>query len=163
MRVEAAVARAEGTGRAEGTARTAGTSGTGRAAGIGGTDGPARAEDAAEAVAPRRAVAGWDRVAAAALVRVARAIAAEALDVPGRAVRARVLDDGRGALAVDISGPLSIAPLGTHQPRQESVIAAAHRARGTIAERVAAITGRQVARVTIVFTSSVIVPPKRVR
>ncbi|PYY61746.1 hypothetical protein DEJ17_03245 [Curtobacterium sp. MCSS17_011] len=106
---------------------------------------------------------GSDRIGAHALVRTAQAIAAEALRVSAREVRARVTDDGRGALAVEITAPLALPVLGTHALPDEPVVATAHRARGTIAERFRTITGRQVARVTVTFASSIVDTPRRVR
>jgi hypothetical protein len=108
-------------------------------------------------------VPGSDRIGAHALVRTAQALAAESLRVPVREVRARVADDGRGALAVEITAPLALPVLGTHALPDEPVVATAHRARGTIAERFRSITGRQVARVTVTFASSVVETPRRVR
>ncbi|QQD76638.1 hypothetical protein I8920_02400 [Curtobacterium sp. YC1] len=108
-------------------------------------------------------VPGSDRIGAHALVRTAQAVAAEALRVAAREVRARVVDDGRGALAVEITAPLALPALGTHALPAEPVVATAHRARGTIAERFRAVTGRQVARVTVTFASSVVDTPRRVR
>jgi len=108
-------------------------------------------------------VPGSDRIGAHALVRTAQAVAAEALRVAAREVRARVADDGRGALAVEITAPLALPVLGAHALPDEPVVATAHRARGTIAERFRTITGRQVARVTVTFASSVVDTPRRVR
>jgi len=110
-----------------------------------------------------RTVAGWDRIGAAALVHTATAVAAEALRAPVADVRAKVIDDGRGALAVEVTGPLSIMPLGSHRPPSEPVLATAHRARGQIAERITSITGRHVSRVTVVFTSAAVDRADRVR
>ncbi|WP_181433166.1 MULTISPECIES: hypothetical protein [unclassified Curtobacterium] len=106
---------------------------------------------------------GSDRIGTSALVHTAQAVAAEALRVAFREVRARVADDGRGALAVEITAPLALPVLGSHALPDEPVVAAAHRARGTIAERFRTITGRQVARVTVTFASSVVDTPRRVR
>ncbi|MBF4614099.1 hypothetical protein [Curtobacterium sp. VKM Ac-1376] len=108
-------------------------------------------------------VPGSDSIGAHALVHTAQALAAESLRVPAREVRARVADDGRGALAVEITAPLALPVLGTHALPDEPVVATAHRARGTIAERFRTITGRQVARVTVTFASSVVETPRRVR
>jgi hypothetical protein len=108
-------------------------------------------------------VPGSDRIGVHALVRTAQAVAAEALRVAAREVRARVTDDGRGALAVEITAPLALPVLGSHALPDEPVVATAHRARGTIAERFRTITGRQVARVTVTFASSVVDAPRRVR
>ncbi len=109
------------------------------------------------------AVAGYDRIGTAALTHTAQAVAAEALGVPVREARARVTDDGRGSLAVEVTAPLALPALGTHALSGEPVLATAHRARGVIAERVRAITGRQVQRVTVTFSSSVVVSPGRTR
>jgi hypothetical protein len=108
------------------------------------------------------AVAGWDRIATAALVRTAQAVAAEALHTPVAEVRARVTDDGSGGLAVSVQTPMSVPRLGTGDVPAEPIVQTAHRARGVIAARVGAITGRTVARVDVVFASSVIDRPKRV-
>lgn len=108
-------------------------------------------------------VAGWDRIATSALVRTAQAVAAEALRAPAHDVRARIADDGNGALAVEITSPLAVPVLGSHEVPSEPVVATAHRARAAIAERVAGITGRQVQRVTVTFTTSVIATARRVR
>lgn len=108
-------------------------------------------------------VPGYDRIGAAALVHTAQAVAAEALRVPFREARARVADDGRGALEVEITAPLTVPVLGSHAVPDEPVLATAHRARATIAERLRAITGRQVGRVTVTFASSVVDTPRRVR
>lgn len=108
-------------------------------------------------------VRGADRIAVTALVRTAQAVASEALHAPVRDVRAHVSDDGRGALALDITGPMRMPVLGSHDVPDEPVLVTAHRARGVIAERVRTITGRQVARVSVTFTSSVIDTPRRVR
>jgi hypothetical protein len=97
------------------------------------------------------------------LHRTAQAVAAEALRAPVREVRARVADDGRGSLAVTVTAPLAVPVLGTHAVTDEPVVRRAHRARATIAERLAAITGRQVDRVDVTFSSSVIDVPRRVR
>lgn len=118
--------------------------------------------------APSRAVpvprvAGYDRIGTTALVRTAQAVAAEALRTPVREVRARVADDGRGSLAVEITSPLAVPVLGSHAVPDEPVVHTAHRARATIAERLNTITGRQVERVTITFASSVVDAPRRVR
>ncbi|WP_439693669.1 hypothetical protein ACRQ4B_05425 [Curtobacterium sp. SP.BCo] len=109
------------------------------------------------------AVAGYDRIGSAALVHTAQAVAAEALRVPFREARARVADDGHGALAVEITAPLALPALGTHAVPDEPVTTTAHRARATIAERLRAITGRQVERVSVTFSSSVLDAPRRVR
>jgi hypothetical protein len=53
--------------------------------------------------------------------------------------------------------------LGSHAVPDEPVVTSAHRARGTIAERLRTITGRQVSRVTVTFASSVVDVPRRVR
>jgi hypothetical protein len=119
------------------------------------SSGPA---DAATPLAP-----GWDRIGAAALTRTAQAVAAEALRAPFRDVRAHVSDDGRGALAIEVRGPLAVPELGSGRHLDEPVIVSAHRARAAIAERVSGITGRNVERVTVVFTSSVVEQRKRVR
>jgi len=109
------------------------------------------------------AVAGYDRIGTAALTHTAQAVAAEALRVPFREARARVADDGRGCLAVEVTAPLTVPVLGRHAVPAEPVLVTAHRARATIAERIRTITGRQVARVTVVFSSSVVDTPRRVR
>lgn len=106
---------------------------------------------------------GSDRIGTPALVRTAQAVAADALRVAVREVRARVADDGRGALAVDITAPLTLPALGSHAVPDEPVLATAHRARAVIAERFRTITGRQVARVTVTFASSATGTPRRVR
>ncbi|MBF4606126.1 hypothetical protein [Curtobacterium sp. VKM Ac-1393] len=106
---------------------------------------------------------GSDRIGTPALVHTAQAVAAEALRVAFREVRARVADDGRGALAVEITAPLTLPVLGSHAVPDEPVVTSAHRARGTIAERLRTITGRQVSRVTVTFASSVLDVPRRVR
>lgn len=108
-------------------------------------------------------VAGYDRIGTTALVRTAQAVAAEALRAPLREVRARVADDGRGSLAVTITAPLAVPVLGSHTVPDEPVVRTAHRARATIAERMVVITGRQVERVDVTFSSSVIDTPRRVR
>jgi hypothetical protein len=110
-----------------------------------------------------RHVPGADRIASPALVHTAQAVAAEALRVPFRQARARVADDGRGGLAVDVTAPLTLPVLGSHAVPDEPVLVTAHRARATIAERLRTITGRQVARVTVTFASSVVDVPRRVR
>ncbi|PZE27934.1 hypothetical protein [Curtobacterium sp. MCBD17_028] len=110
-----------------------------------------------------RPVPGWDRIAVPALVHTAQAAAAEALHVPVREVRARVADDGRGALAIEVRGPLALPQLGSHRVPDEPVLARTHRARGVIAERVHTVTGRHVSRVSVVFTSSIVEVPGRVR
>ena len=109
------------------------------------------------------AVAGYDRIGSAALVHTAQAVAAEALGVPFREARARVADDGHGALAVEITAPLTVPVLGSHANPDEPVTTSAHRARAAIAERLRTITGRQVERVTVTFTSSIVDTPRRVR
>jgi hypothetical protein len=106
---------------------------------------------------------GTDRIASAALVHTAQAVAAEALRVPLREVRARVADDGRGALAVEVTSPLTLPVLGSHTVPDEPVLATAHRARTTIAERFGTITGRKVERVSVTFSSAVLDTPRRVR
>lgn len=116
--------------------------------------------DAAGAVG---SLPGWDRIGAGALSRTAQAVAAEALRAPFRDVRAHVTDDGRGALAIEVRGPLTVPELGSGRHLDEPVLTSAHRARATIAERVSGITGRRVERVTVVFTASVVEQRKRVR
>jgi hypothetical protein len=106
---------------------------------------------------------GTDRIASPALVHTAQAVAAEALRAPLREVRARVVDDGRGALAVEITSPLTLPALGTHTVPGEPVLASAHRARATIAERFRSITGRKAERVSVTFASAVLDVPRRVR
>ncbi|ROP74793.1 hypothetical protein [Curtobacterium sp. PhB115] len=108
-------------------------------------------------------IPGSDRIGTTALVRTAQAVAAESLRVAFREVRARVADDGRGALAVEITAPLTLPVLGSHAVPDEPVVTTAHRARATIADRVRTITGRQVSRVTVTFASSVVDVPRRVR
>jgi hypothetical protein len=110
-----------------------------------------------------RPVAGSDRIASPALVHTAQAVAAEALRVPLREVRARVVDDGHGGLAVEVTSPLLLPVLGSHAVPDEPVLATAHRARTTIAERLRTITGRKVARVSLTFSSAVLQAPRRVR
>lgn len=133
---------------------------------------------------PADRVPGFDRIGTAALVHTAQVVAAEALGSSVRDVRARVADDGRGALAVTVTAPLVLPALGARsaaRPRttdasdasgasgaattaaSESVVARTHRARATVAERMSAITGRQVQRVDVTFTSSVVDTPGRVR
>ncbi|GAA3340708.1 hypothetical protein GCM10017714_21610 [Curtobacterium pusillum] len=109
------------------------------------------------------AVAGYDRIGAAALVHTAQAVAAEELRVPFQEARARVADDGHGALAVEITAPLAVPVLGSHAVPHEPVTTRAHRARGAIAERLQTITGRHVQRVTVTFSSSIVDVPRRVR
>jgi hypothetical protein len=120
-------------------------------------------------------VPGYDRIGTAALVHTAQAVAAEALGSSARDVRARVADDGRGSLAVTVTAPLVMPVLGARSTAAsdatdagstaapESVVARTHRARATVAERISAITGRQVQRVDVTFTSSVVDTPRRVR
>ncbi|KTR08343.1 hypothetical protein [Curtobacterium luteum] len=108
-------------------------------------------------------VPGWDRIGPAAIVHTAQAVASEALRAPFREVRARVADDGHGSLAVEITAPLVVPALGTGNVPSEPVLRSAHRARGTIAERLHAITGRQVDRVDVTYASSVVDVPRRVR
>jgi hypothetical protein len=128
-------------------------------------------------------VPGYDRIATAALVHTAQVVAAEALGSSVRDVRARVADDGRGSLAVTVTAPLVMPVLGARSTAgrdasdadasdasdggttapPESVVARTHRARATVAERISAITGRQVQRVDVTFTSSVVDTPRRVR
>ncbi|PYY33859.1 hypothetical protein DEJ16_03100 [Curtobacterium sp. MCJR17_055] len=108
-------------------------------------------------------VPGTDRIASPALVHTAQAVAAEVLRAPFREVRARVVDDGRGALAVEVTSPLALPVLGTHAVPHEPVLASAHRARTSIAERLRTITGRKVARVSLTFSSAVLARPRRVR
>ncbi|PZF67069.1 hypothetical protein DEJ33_07390 [Curtobacterium sp. MCPF17_047] len=109
------------------------------------------------------ALPGTDRIASPALVHTAQAVAAEALRAPLREVRARVVDDGRGALAVEVTSPLVLPALGSHTVPDEPVLATAHRARATIAERLRTITGRKVERVSVTFSSAVLDVPRRVR
>ncbi|MCY1694091.1 hypothetical protein [Curtobacterium sp. SL109] len=118
---------------------------------------------------------GYDRIGTAALVHTAQVVAAEALGSSVRDVRARVADDGRGSLAVTVTAPLVMPVLGARSTAgqaatdggttapPESVVARTHRARATVAERISAITGRQVQRVDVTFTSSVVDTPRRVR
>jgi hypothetical protein len=120
--------------------------------------------------APTDRVPGYDRIGTAALVHTAQVVAAETLGSPLRDVRARVADDGRGSLAVTVTAPLVMPVLGarttsatTPTTAPESVIARTHRARAAVAERISAITGRQVQRVDVTFTSSVVDTPRRVR
>ncbi|MGL3198052.1 MULTISPECIES: hypothetical protein [Curtobacterium] len=108
-------------------------------------------------------VPGWDRIGPAALVHTAQAVASEALRAPFREVRARVADDGHGSLAVEITAPLVVPALGSGNVPPEPVLRTAHRARGTIAERLHTITGRQVERVDVTYASSVVEVPRRVR
>ena len=126
-------------------------------------------------------VPGYDRIGTAALVHTAQVVAAEALGSSVRDVRARVADDGRGSLAVTVTAPLVMPVLGARSTAgraasdatdasdggttvpPESVVARTHRARATVAERISAITGRQVQRVDVTFTSSVVDTPRRVR
>jgi len=109
------------------------------------------------------ALPGTDRIATPALVHTAQAVAAEALRAPLREVRARVVDDGRGALAVEVTSPLTLPALGSHAVPDEPVLATAHRARAAIAERFRTITGRKVERVSVTFSSAVLDVPRRVR
>ena len=123
--------------------------------------------------APTDRVPGYDRIGTAALVHTAQAVAAEALGSSLRDVRARVADAGRGSLAVTVTAPLVMPVLGarstsatsatTLPSAPESVVARTHRARAAVAERISAITGRQVQRVDVTFTSSVVDTPRRVR
>ena len=123
-------------------------------------------------------VPGYDRIGSAALVHTAQVVAAAALGVSVRDVRARVADDGRGSLAVTVTAPLVMPVLGARSTAgmaatdgsdagataaPESVVARTHRVRATVAERISAITGRQVQRVDVTFTSSVVDTPRRVR
>lgn len=125
---------------------------------------PEPRETAADAGAPvRRQVPGSDRVGSAALVHTAQAVASEALRVSFREARARVTDDGRGALAVEVTAPLVVPALGSHAVPDEPVVTTAHRARAVIAQRLRDITGRRVERVTVTFSSSVVDVPRRVR
>jgi hypothetical protein len=117
----------------------------------------------APAVTAPGSVAGSDRISSGALVRTAQAVAAEALRIPFRDTRARVTDDGSGALAVEITGPLAVPVLGSGSVPVQPVVRTAHAARTVIAERVRSITGRQVARVSVVYDSSVVEQPRRVR
>lgn len=107
--------------------------------------------------------AGWVRVSSHALVTTARAVASEALRAPFGDVRVRVSDDGAGALAVEVTAPLALPVLGSGDVPAEPVVATAHRARQVIADRVREVTGRQVRRVSVVFASSVVDVPRRVR
>ena len=112
---------------------------------------------------PVRRVAGYDRIGTPALVHTAQAVAAEALRVPFREARARVADDGHGGLSVEVIAPLTVPVLGSGDVPGEPVVATTHRARAAIAERLRSITGRQVARVSVTFASSVVDRPRRVR
>ncbi|WP_066522369.1 hypothetical protein [Curtobacterium ammoniigenes] len=132
----------------------------------------------------RASVSGWERIDAPALIRTAQAVAAEAMSVPSDAVSARVIDDGRGALAIVIDAPLIAPMLGAPSASwsggrafstralagpdrggagDSSAIVRAHRSRSEIAERVQRITGRRVHRVDIDFTAAVIDAGRRVR
>lgn len=121
-----------------------------------------------------QAVSGWDRIDAPALIRTAQAIAAAALQVPFASVSARVVDDGRGALALTVTAPLTVPMLGRRDGVEASTsasmtgsavsaVAAAHRARSVIAEQMQRITGRRVSRVDVDFAAAVIAAPRRVR
>ncbi|WP_267425311.1 MULTISPECIES: hypothetical protein [unclassified Curtobacterium] len=144
----------------------------------GATTVPAAREGAAATGPDADRVPGYDRIGTAALVHTAQVVAAEALGSPVRDVRARVADDGRGSLAVTVTAPLVMPVLGARSTAggsatdagstagtaaPESVVARTHRARATVAERLSAITGRQVQRVDVTFTSSVVDTPRRVR
>ena len=101
------------------------------------------------------AVAGHNRISTQALTSVARAAAAEALDVPAQEVRAEWSDD-EGLLALSLVMPLGIPPL-TEVRRNPARVAVfggsvwerAVAAKAEILHRVTDLTGAQLSRVDI--------------
>ncbi|RRD60475.1 hypothetical protein [Leucobacter sp. OH1287] len=111
-------------------------------------------------------IPGHTQLTAKALNRLATAIAAEQLGVKGGSVRVGVTDSA-GLLAVQVTGPIRLAPLGAleyssseqHTPLLERV----EQIRAAVAERLTALTGRRVASVILECTSAEVAPARRVQ
>jgi hypothetical protein len=104
------------------------------------------------------ALLGRNRVSERALRRVASAITAEAMGVSPREVTV-VLADDRGLLGVSALTPIRVRPLGSRPPgsaqgADDTVLNRATMAQTTIRERMLALTGSEVGRVSIRLTST---------
>lgn len=97
--------------------------------------------------------AGRDRFAPKALERLARAVAAEALGVRVAETSVRISDTG-GALAVRVTSPVAMPPLGD-APGGGLTVRLADAA-ADARRRLAELTGLEVARVDVRATSAVI-------
>ena len=99
------------------------------------------------------ALVGRNRVSERALRRVASAITAEAMGVSPREVTV-VLADDRGLLGVSALTPIRVRPLGVPRGADATVLHRATAAQTTIRERMLALTGSEVGRVSIRLTST---------
>lgn len=99
------------------------------------------------------ALVGRNRVSERALRRVASAITAEAMGVSPREVTV-VLADDRGLLGVSALTPIRVRPLGVRRDADATVLHRATAAQSTIRERMRALTGSEVGRVSIRLTST---------
>jgi uncharacterized alkaline shock family protein YloU len=103
----------------------------------------------------RETTLGRTRVTAKALSRVVSAVTAEALDVPAGRVGVELADQ-RGLLALTVTTPIRVVSLdrvlrerGAVERSGGSIADRAARAQDTIRERVTALTGSVVGRVTV--------------
>lgn len=99
------------------------------------------------------ALLGRNRVSERALRRVASAITAEAMGVSPREVTV-VLADDKGLLGVSALTPIRVRPLGARRGADATVLHRATAAQSTIRERMLALTGSEVGRVSIRLTST---------
>lgn len=106
---------------------------------------------------------GRTRVTAKALTSLAAAVAATALDVPTKGVRATVTDVV-GRLGVHVYAPITIPPLLSPRSvdRHGTVVERVERARSRIAVDFSALSGREVGRVLVEITGAVTVTEERV-
>ncbi len=111
---------------------------------------------------------GHNRISTQALTSTAKAVAAEAFNIPPRSIRADWTDDG-GLLALSLALPVAIPALDRVR-RDPSVIDGfggtvwnrASSAKSIILERVIQLTGSRLSRVDIRFTGIVVTGGGRV-
>ncbi|NYD68718.1 hypothetical protein [Agromyces atrinae] len=112
---------------------------------------------------------GRNRVTAKALTRVVAAVTADALGVKASRVGVGLSDD-KGLLVLTVTTPIRVASLtrvhaapGVVERSGGTIVDRAARAQETIRERVSALTGSQIARVTVKLSAADIQEEERVR
>ncbi|MDO4242000.1 MAG: hypothetical protein Q4C71_05665 [Microbacteriaceae bacterium] len=110
-------------------------------------------------------IPGRTLIAAKALTRLVSAVAASELGVPVKKVQANI-SDAAGRLAVRISAPIALAPLGGRAAlpgNSVPLLVRAENARHEVASRVAHLSGREVVSTVIHFTGAELEQKRRVR
>lgn len=105
-------------------------------------------------------VAGYSRITPRALQRLVAAVAAELLGTSATQVRASVTDSA-SKLAIEVSGPLALAPLSN--PVAMPLTQRLERVRAELAAKVTELSGRAVITTALEITGAEIMKEGRVK